>query len=1139
MSVAPPDEFDFHQVLDAVGDGIVVVGRDGNIRYVNRALEQMLGWRGEELLGRPLTVLMPERMHRAHLAGFARYLSTSERKIMGGRPVRVPALRKNGTEFTIELSLAETGNGETSAAVVASLRDLTDLVREQDAHAQAIVARKAAEGLAQQLRESEEQFRILAESIPQLAWVARPDGDVEWYNQRWFEFTGTNAEQMTGWGWKAVHDPALLDEVVLRWQAALVTGEPFEMEFPLRRADGDFIWFLCRVVPFRDGQGTLVRWFGTNTNIHDLKAARAMAERKATSLARIQSVTEALSECLTPEQVAAVITRESQRAFGADSCVLYLLSPDATELTLVGDARGVDPQIIERIRRVDTTQDSVPARALREKRLIVAEAAEEYAAVAPAIAAMQVEGPRAQAFWCAPLFAGERPIGALAMGFHQRRQFASEERDLIDTIARQCAQALDRASAYSRLSDSQRRFQAIFDHSLDAMFIADDEQRILDINPSAVLLLGGRRDELLRAHVSDIIAGPDKAEATRLWGEFLVAGAQRGELRLSRRDGLTVQVGYSATANFVAGQHLSVLRDISAQKHAETRLRFLADASVILGSSLDYQSTLANVTRLAVPMVADWAAVDVLDADGTIRRLAVAHVDPSKVALAHEIWRRWPAKPGDAGGAAEVIRTGKPESHPLITDEILVAIIPDPELLEIIRALGLRSSMCVPLKVQGRTMGAITFVSAESGRRFGPSDLTLAEDLAGRAGVAVDNAELYQSEQNARKTADAANRAKDEFLATVSHELRTPLNAMLGWTRLLRAGELEPERQPRALETIERNAVTQAQLIEDLLDVSRIVSGKLRLDVQSVELAHIVDQAVESLRLASEAKQISILSALDSLAGQVMGDPHRLQQVVWNLVSNAIKFTPKEGRIDLTLERVDSSLRLSVTDSGQGIAAEFLPHVFERFKQADGTTTRSYGGLGLGLAISRHIVELHGGTIQVHSEGLGLGSRFEVNLPVSAVRGDIRRPSARPPSTVGSTDFGSHPELRGLKVLVVDDQEDGRDMVVLILEGHGAIVQAAGSVGEALTMIQCEAPDVLLSDIGMPGEDGYDLIRQVRALPRGSGGDIPAAALTAYARSEDRRKTFDAGYMMHAAKPVEPSELVAMVANLTRFGRPR
>jgi PAS domain S-box-containing protein len=704
-------------------------------------------------------------------------------------------------------------------------------------------------------------------------------------------------------------------------------------------------------------------------------------------------------------------------------------------------------------------------------------------------------------------------------------------------LAGVCTDITERKREQDSLAESEHRFRAVFGNALDPMLIIDDSRRIVDANPALCALLRTSREALLGRSALELRLPSERTEvAATNWAEFKAAGSQRGEIRVLRADGTLAEIEYTATANVLPGHHLAVWRDVASRKRAEELLSFLAEASTILASSLDYHAALSSVVRLAVPMVADWASVEMLETDGTIRRLAVAHVNPTKVELAHEIWRRWPPKMDDPIGVPQVIRSGKPEMHSEISDALLAASIADPELLRIIRSLGLKSSMSVPLSVRGRVIGAISFVSAESGRRFNAGDLTLAEDLARRAGIAVDNARLYESEQNARRNADLANRAKDDFLAAVSHELRTPLNAMLGWTRILRMGDLTPEKHARALETIERNAVNQAQLIEDLLDVSRIISGKLRLDLQSLELVHLVEQTIDTLRPASEAKNIRVAASLDSSAGPIMGDANRLQQVVWNLLSNAIKFTPKNGRIHLNVERVDSSLRLVVKDDGCGIKAEFLPHVFERFKQADGATTRAYGGLGLGLAISRHIVELHGGTIEVKSKGEGQGSTFTVTLPVSPLRQASRKTSTRFTSSTHPPEFEPRPELAGLRVLVVDDEKDGRDLVMAVLEKCGTIVTTADSAAAALAEIRANPPDVLLSDIGLPGEDGYELIRKVRALGHDEGAGIPAAALTAYARAEDRRKALDAGYMMHIPKPVEPAELIAVIANLTRFG---
>ena len=400
-----------------------------------------------------------------------------------------------------------------------------------------------------------------------------------------------------------------------------------------------------------------------------------------------------------------------------------------------------------------------------------------------------------------------------------------------------------------------------------------------------------------------------------------------------------------------------------------------------------------------------------------------------------------------------------------------------------------------------------------------------------------ERVDLLKSEQAARSEAERASRMKDEFLATLSHELRTPLNAILGWSQILATGSRDADDLAEGLRTIERNARAQTQIIEDLLDMSRIISGKVRLDVQRIDLAPVVRAAVDTVRPAAEAKGIRLQAVLDPHASPVSGDPNRLQQVFWNLLTNAVKFTPKDGRVQVLLERVNSHVEVSVIDTGEGISPEFLPHVFDRFRQADASTTRRHGGLGLGLAIVKQLVELHGGTVRVKSGGAGHGSTFSVMLPVTVIHAEPdpateaqrRHPAARPPEG-GVKD--TCPTLAGLYVLVVDDEADARALIKRVLEDCQAQVQTAGSVAEALAVMQSRLPDVLVSDIGMPEEDGYSLIRRVRQGCLHHSGRVPALALTAYARSEDRMKAISAGYQMHLAKPVEPAELIMMVASL-------
>ena len=399
--------------------------------------------------------------------------------------------------------------------------------------------------------------------------------------------------------------------------------------------------------------------------------------------------------------------------------------------------------------------------------------------------------------------------------------------------------------------------------------------------------------------------------------------------------------------------------------------------------------------------------------------------------------------------------------------------------------------------------------------------------------AAEERRQLLESERFARTEAERASATKDAFLATLSHELRTPLGAILGWSQILRRRTEEQTELQQGLEAIERNARMQAQLIEDLLDMSRIASGKVRLDIQPVEPIVFIEAAIETVRPAADAKGIRLEKLLDPGSGPISGDPNRLQQVIWNLLSNAIKFTPKDGKVQVLLERVNSHIEISVADTGIGIKPEFLPHVFERFRQADSSTTRAYSGLGLGLSIVKHLVELHGGTVRVTSPGEGRGTTFAVHLPFTVVHRSTDKEERLHPKApkAAAVDF-KHSNLFGVKVLVVDDELDARDLIQQLLAECGAEVLTTSVAGEALALVERERPHVLVTDIGMPDVDGYELLKRVRALGRGRGGAIPAIALTAFARSEDRTRALRAGFRVHVSKPVEPAELIATVASV-------
>ncbi|HEX8249163.1 MAG TPA: ATP-binding protein, partial [Pyrinomonadaceae bacterium] len=477
---------------------------------------------------------------------------------------------------------------------------------------------------------------------------------------------------------------------------------------------------------------------------------------------------------------------------------------------------------------------------------------------------------------------------------------------------------------------------------------------------------------------------------------------------------------------------------------------------------------------------------------------------------------------------ADAIRERKPvlvESFPAHMDKY-------PGLGPLASVTGSEALAAFPLIIEGRTIGAMG-LSFPRVQVFSEDDVAFMLALAHQCAQALERARLYETEQRLRAQAETANRIKDEFLATVSHELRTPLNAIVGWSSLLMTDTLDETVKARAIETIGRSAKAQSQIIEDLLDVSRIITGKLSLNTSLTELETVIKTALESAHPAAESKNITVKSKFEYPAKFIWGDPDRLQQIMWNLLSNAIKFTPKGGEIRVSLEQIESHIQIKVSDTGQGISREFLPFVFDRFSQADGTSTRKFGGLGLGLAIVRHLVEMHGGTVEVESAGLNQGTTFTVTLPIKAAfdKEDAADEILSPLDGTAVANFTHN--LSGVRVLIVDDDNDARLLLTTIIEKSGADILTASSVAEALETLKNFRPHILISDIGMPGEDGYSLIRKVRALYPEEADKISAVALTAYAREEDKTLALEAGFQMHIAKPVNPEELLSTLKELS------
>jgi PAS domain S-box-containing protein len=680
--------------------------------------------------------------------------------------------------------------------------------------------------------------------------------------------------------------------------------------------------------------------------------------------------------------------------------------------------------------------------------------------------------------------------------------------------------------------------EAIVASSDDAIVSKDLQGTITSWNPAAERMFGYEATEAIGRSIRIIIPADRQDEETAVLDRI-----RRGEtishyetIRC-RKNGTCLPISLTVSPVRLGGVVIGaskIARDITYRKQAEAavdreqrRTAFLAQMAEALSTSLDYEKTLATLATLAVPTLGDWCAVDILQEDGEIARVAVAHVDPEKAELAREVRRRYD-NPNAPYSVTQVIRTSTPAVISKITDDMIAAAARgDTERIRLFGLLGLTSYMCVPLVAGGRSLGALTLATGESGRCYTAYDLTFAEDIASRAALAVDNARSYEQLHQ-------ANRLKDDFLATLSHELRTPLNAILGYARMVSGGLIPTDKLLRAIQTIERNATALAQMVEDVLDVSRIVAGKMRLDIQPVDLPLVLHEAVETIKPAADAKRIRIHAVIDPQVSPISGDPDRLQQIVWNLLSNAVKFTPKEGQVQLRLEQVNSSVEIIVSDSGIGIAPEFLPHLFERFRQADSGTTRQRAGLGLGLAIVRNLAELHGGSVDASSSGAGTGATFRVRLPVSIVHQGATEEKRVHPRHESVSLPRPLPDLTGTHVLAIDDEPDALRLLTEILEAAGAQVTTARTGAAALEQIGLTAPDVLVADLGLPLMDGFELIRRLRQSDDPRLRNLPAAALTAYARSEDRAKTWQAGFEMHLAKPIDPVELVSAIKALAR-----
>jgi PAS domain S-box-containing protein len=1151
------------------------------------------------------------------------------------------------------------------------------------------------------LRESKARFTAFMNHSPTAAWIADPDGRLLYLNPTYFQMFHFPQQGAVGKQIQEIYSEEVAQQFLENNRRVFETGQVIETVETAPRPDGSMGNFLVYKFPITQGTGEILLG-GVAVDITEHKRTEELLRHREEELRLITNALPALIAYVDKDRYYRFNNQAYETWFGRSAN------------SLVGQhVRDVLGDAAYEVVRPHMEQALLGQRVSFESQIPYQEGDIRYiqANYVPNINSQgEVEG-----------------YFSLISDISDRKQAEAERERLLETLAterirfeavlRQLPEGIIIADAASEaMILANERVNQIFQYTYELNFeLSEYEQQV----PFQVYRPNGQmyaphEYPLVRSLRAGEVVNHEEMTVRYLDGRHLVIEANAAPIfdeqgKITSAIVLIQDITERKQAEAEREQLLvqeKLIRE--AAEAAEQRAEFLAAASKTLASSLDYEYTLRSVAQAVVPTLADWCAIDILKDDGTLERLATAHVDPAKVQWGLELHRRYPPDLNAPRGIAQVLRTGQSEYYPTISDDQIVAAARDEEHLKFLREIGFSSLMLVPLNARGRTLGIISFVATESRYSYSLEDLSLAEELARRAAIALDNArlyrdaqqaqqtaeraaertsrlqrvtaalselltpeqvaeviveqsmaileataalvvlvsnnrteleivksvgyqadlveawrrfsintnvplaeairtgepvwietildritryphlaeiynryefnawitlplvvegksiggmllsftefrllnqedrdfilaltqqcaqaivraQLYEAERQARAEAEQANRIKDEFLAVLSHELRSPLNPILGWSRLLQTRPFDQAETKRALETIERNAKLQTQLIDDLLDVSRILRGKLVLDGCPTNLVNVINAAFETVRLSAETKDIAIQKVVEGEVGLTLGDAGRLQQVVWNLLSNAVKFTPEGGQIEIRLEQIDNQAQIQVIDTGKGIAPEFLPHVFEYFRQEDGATTRRFGGLGLGLAIVRHLVELHGGTVQAASLGEGKGSTFTVRLPL------LRNTDAQIDTTdIRDLSFSICQPLTNVQVLVVDDEPDSRELVASVLEQAGATVMTATTAPEALTMLMRSKPNVLLSDIGMPEIDGYMLMQQVRALPAEHGGQVPAIALTAYAGEIDQQQALAAGFQQHLAKPIEPEALVRAIATLVK-----
>lgn len=1058
---------------------IFMLDPGGRVITWNPGAERIKGYKAEEIIGQHFTRFYPKEANDRGWPAFELKVTAQQGRFEdeGWR------VRKDGSQFWANVVITalhdEHGNLRGYSKIT---RDMTERkAAEENARRflQTTTARRVAEENALMIHEERERLRVTLASIGDAVISTDTEGRVVFLNPV--------AEQLVGWKTEEVKHRVLTDVFqVINEQ----TRQPVENAVSRVLSDGITVGIAnqCLLVardgsewpiedsasPIRDAKGRII---GCVLVFRDVTKQRRAAQEITSSEARQRAILNSALDCvITMDHEGRVVefNPSAEKTFGYQRA--EVIGQELAGLFIPEPRRQ---QYRTGLARLLATGESPVLGHRLEFSAMKADGSEFP--IELAVTRVSVEGP--------PLF-------------------TAYLRDISE-----------RKRAEERLETSERNFRQLADAMPQIVWSANAEGNIDFLNRQWKSFTG-MPDTLSDDGWKQILHPEEAQEASERWRASLQTGAPFNmEVRLLDRRTecycwhLIRTVAVHDETGRVA-RWFGTATDIHEQKRAEQSARYLAEASASLAAVVDYESTLEKVVNLAVPHFADWSAVDVAEDDGSLRRLAVAHQDVNKIELVQQLMREYPPDPHAPGGADAVRRSGQPTSIAEITDEMLVQGARDERHLALIRSLGLKSYICVPLVVSGKPLGVLTFATAESGRRYGDADLAVAMDLAHRAAVAIENTRLYQA---LRET----DRRKDEFLAILAHELRNPLAPIRNSLQILKMPRVDAVTIERSREMMERQVQHLVRLVDDLLDVSRVMRGKIELRKERIELATVIARAVETVQPLMDAQghQLSVWIPDQPLPIEV--DPVRLAQVIGNLLTNAAKYTESNGRIWLTVERDFDVVVLRVRDNGIGIAAAMLPRIFELFVQVDHSSTKAQGGLGIGLTLVKNLVAMHNGTVAVHSDGLGKGSEFVVRLPISQEINQIRDMTELTRSSNASV-------RSGLRILLVDDNQDAAVSLSMLLKLQGHDVQVAHDGLSALEVARSYQPHVVFLDIGMPGMDGYEVARRIRQQP--GMEKVVLAALTGWGQQEDRRRTSEAGFNHHLVKPPELKALEGVLA---------